>query len=471
MTQNARALAPRPRSRGQMTLLVRSAIGTLGGLALINSVWPVWRSWFPMEIDVNESWNSFHADAFIQGLTLYPDKTSLIVNNYPPLSYYLIGYLSLLSWDAVAIGRTLSLMALAAICAAIAVCIRSLGGSRCAALVACLWYWTTMVRFNDAYVGMNDPQLPALAISLTGLAWYVSRQQRQRSAIAPIMLMALAGFYKHTLIAAPLTTVLHLARRDFRAAVLTTAAGLTVAGVGLALCTLVYGKVFIAQLMMARALSLSAALESLAQLQFILPAMLIWGVWAWSERKTEASRFTTIHIAVSFVVFFLQKMGDGVDKNATFDLMAATAIGLGISFSRAEVSPFGRRFGLHIAQATILGLLLVRLLLSNHLESYYLLARADYRREFSENAAVFEQEVVRIRSIPGPVSCTLMTVCRRAGKTFVYDSFAMSQRVKTGVLTANELTAEVAARMIRFEPIDSRAATKVLQRKVLAFAR
>ena len=55
--------------------------------------WPVWRSQFLIEIWLTEGWNAYFQDAAASGARLYPEASSLTVNNYPPLSFYFVGLL------------------------------------------------------------------------------------------------------------------------------------------------------------------------------------------------------------------------------------------------------------------------------------------------------------------------------------------------------------------------------------------
>src|SRR5947209_10161883 len=71
-------------------------------------------------LDPNEGWNAAHALAAMAGGTLYPSPQSLMVNNYPPLSFYIVGALARLTGDAVIAGRILSLISFLAACGGIA---------------------------------------------------------------------------------------------------------------------------------------------------------------------------------------------------------------------------------------------------------------------------------------------------------------------------------------------------------------
>src|SRR5205085_8044598 len=91
--------------------LARLTLWLLAALAALFLVWPVWRAFLPMEIWGNEGWNAYHADEAMRGAGLYPPPDGLVANNYPPLSYYLLGWLGRVFGDPLYVGRALSLLA------------------------------------------------------------------------------------------------------------------------------------------------------------------------------------------------------------------------------------------------------------------------------------------------------------------------------------------------------------------------
>src|SRR2546423_5658789 len=131
-------------------------IGSIAALAALFLVWPVWRAFFPMEIWGNEGWNAYHADQAMRGAAqLYPPPDGLVANNYPPLSYYLAGWLGRVFGDPLYVGRALSLLATLGTAAAAAAVVRQFGGSRAACLIAGFWVVATLARVFGFYLGMN----------------------------------------------------------------------------------------------------------------------------------------------------------------------------------------------------------------------------------------------------------------------------------------------------------------------------
>ena len=96
---------------------VGAQVALLAMLAAYFMVWPVWRAGFPIEIAQNEGWNAYHADAAMGSAPLYPATDTLIVNNYPPLSFYVVGEIAKATGiDALYVGRVMSLIAVISRC-------------------------------------------------------------------------------------------------------------------------------------------------------------------------------------------------------------------------------------------------------------------------------------------------------------------------------------------------------------------
>jgi hypothetical protein len=445
---------------------VSAQIALIALLAVYFMVWPVWRAGFPIEIAQNEGWNAYHADAAMGAAPLYPPTDTLIVNNYPPLSFYVVGALAEAFGDALYVGRLMSLLAVVGLAALIAKVIMELGGARAGAAVGGLWFIAVMARSFNRFVGMNDPQLVGHFLMMAALAWFLAREARGRSAVPPILAMAIAGFYKHNIVAVPITALVWLTMQDWRRAILPAVIGGGAAAIGLVICVAVYGDVFLANLLTARPYGVMRAINGLGRLQWILPALVMWGIWVAAEPKSRAARFTMVFVAVAFAAYLLQWSGEAILDNAQFDLVIATAVGLGIAFDRAGATAFGRRHGETAARAIVVLVVAARLVATLRIESALVLIDPGYRARYFENADVVRQEAARIAGIPGPVACDYKVVCRLAGKPFSYDDFRAEMLVASGASNGLDEQGLMRAHGLAYVRIDPRCGIEALFRTI-----
>jgi hypothetical protein len=314
---------------------------------------------------------------------------------------------------------------------------------------------------------MDDPQLVGQFIMLAALSWFLARHKAGKSAEPPVVLMALAGFWKHNIIAMPATAIVWLWLRDGWRAWRPTAVGIVVAAIGLAICVLVYGDAFLANLLTPRPTRLMRALHGIGRTQWILPALAIWAIWAWSERRTFAARFTSVYIGVAFVAFLAQWTGEDILDNAQFDLVIATAIGLGIAFDRAATTGFARRFGVEAARAVVVLILVLRLIATVRIEPFLVLFDPSYRAQFHANAQVARDEAARIAAMPGPVACENKIVCRMADKPFVYDDFRTDMMIMTGAAKGLDARGLIRQHGLTYFENDPRTYVETLHRALI----
>ncbi len=145
-------------------------------------------------LDPNEGWNAAHALAAMAGHGLYPPPQALMVNNYPPLSFYLIGAFARHGGDVLIAGRWVALAAFLATGAGIAAALRRMDCRPRAILLGALFFAALLLITSD-YVGMDDPQLLGHAMQLGALLLLL----RDRS-FASALLFALSLFIKHNLL-------------------------------------------------------------------------------------------------------------------------------------------------------------------------------------------------------------------------------------------------------------------------------
>ena len=431
------------------------------------AAWPLWRAFFPFEIDLKEPWNAYHADAAFS-LALYPDPAGLVSNNYPPFWYYLTGALGRLGPDPLMIGRALSAASVVAVAVIAARLVRAWGGSRPAAVLAGLLFTATMVRYADYYVAMNDQNITALAVMSGALLW-ASQGDVDRGRVAgPALLLVTGGFFKHSLVAIPATMVFMLYRRSRRAAYAAAAICVASSAVLLAVLTAIYGRFFLDQVFLyPREMSLWRAVLNLDRLGAVLPAILLWALWWWRERDREPAVLSAALIGFAVLSYLLQKSGAKTAVNSAFELFFAVSVDVGLAFDRLPdlLQQFGARsIPRAIAENAVIGILALVIIAAPGLEPYALWFSSDYRAQFHKNLAIVDFEAARIAAISGPVHCSFQAICRRAGKDLVVDDIFVEEKFATGRLSPDRFAALAGA--IRFEIVDPRVSMRPLRREL-----
>lgn len=429
-------------------------LAMLAGLATIYLAWLMWRATLPLEIDPNEGWNGYFADAARNDGVLYGND--LTTNYYPPLSFYVVGLLSALTFDAVYVGRVLSLVATAVTALGIGLCVRQLGGSRFGAVTGAVWFLATVPRFFELYVGMNDPHIVALAMMTLALAWLLRSMAKGRWVEPAIVCMAVAGFYKHTLLSFPVTAIVWLALHDRRHAFRAALVGAATVGTGFLICWALFGPSFFHDLLTTRDVSVVRALGGFGRLQWIAPALVIACVWVWYQRNASAARFAALFIAAALASYLLQKLGNGVDDNAQFELAVAVAIGLGSAIDTFVIAWGAPGVRINRTRSVILLVLIARLLMSSRAAPYLFLISSDFREGLLRNIPVVNAEIARVAAIPGPTVCNIMLICRWAGKRFVYHRWTVLQHLAAGRMTEADVDQRLRAMQVQFVTVDNR---------------
>jgi hypothetical protein len=269
--------------------------------------------------------------------------------------------------------------------------------------------------------------------------------------------MALAGFIKHNIVAIPASALLWLALKNWRKAVRAAVFGGAVCAICLLICYAAYGSDFIAQLILPREMTLKNAYLRLPSAQPLLPGAMIVTLWlllAGSGNPLRA-RIATL-LLLTFASGFIQIFGEGVDVNAYFEFLFALGLGAGIAFGESPNIAAGMGVSAGMLQSAFAALLLLGTSASFPAEPYKLISSDAFRAELAEAIDAVKSEVKRIRAIRGNVSCSVTIVCYWAGKAFVWDAFALTQRVATGQWSQQQLDRRAREARIRFENIDDR---------------
>ena len=368
--------------------------------------------------DPNEGWNAYLAQAAIAGHALYPAGD--FVNNYPPLSFYVVGALGWMSGDAIIAGRVVSLLSFLAVAYAIARAARLM---ECGLLESGLGalYFAAVLLVGSDYVGMNDPQLLGHALQMAALVLLL---KSTRNAVLPALLLAAAIFIKHNLVAMPLVLAIWLAVYQRGRAQRFVGVGAALALIGVAAFQLVYGSSLLSHLASARTYSLSLLLANTEN----------WLLWSGVPILALATlvavrsddRFVTLcalYAGMAAVIGIAFSGGAGVDVNAFFDADIALSLSIAVALTRfAALSP---RWSSGTAVALLLPLA----------AGLYAVSDVDWRdpdfwaHPMAGEAALARADIAFLEDHKGPAACETLALCYWAGKPATIDVFNIGEAI------------------------------------------
>ncbi|HEX3429939.1 MAG TPA: hypothetical protein VHT03_03555 [Rhizomicrobium sp.] len=411
---------------GLAAVLALLAVGVLAGLGRTLLI-----ARLHVPLDPNEGWNAYHAGAALAG-NPYPPPGSFLVNNYPPLSFYLIGIIGSWCGDNVVAGRLVSLGAFATLCLFIAIALRRMNARWSAALLAPLLLAAMLLLASD-YVGMDDPQLLGHALQFSGLLLLLRRSPETARILGSAAFFVTGAFVKHNLLALPLASLAWLMLVDRRNAVRFAAALLALSLAGFVVTYVLLGVNLFGVLNSPRTFS-AAQLAS----DFVdwLPMMavplggLVWLLLRFG--KDQAVWLVSLYALVSIATGTILFGGAGVDVNAMFDADIALSLCAGLAVSRSldYRTPSSR------TAAQLFSVLCIVPLAIAVLRSPDWRDRSFWLRPMEEETATAGRDIVFLRTHWGPAMCEDLTFCYWAGKAAVVDVFNLTQEFETGARDA-----------------------------------
>ena len=401
---------------------------------------PLLRIPLHLPLGYNEGWNAyFAARAVTPGLgPLYPPADTLVFNNYPPLSFYVVGALGrYVTGDVIVAGRILALASLLASAALVAICVRRLGGSVRGGITAGLLVLLYAGIVFRQYLAVDEPQWFGHALGLGGLAVLLGGHDRARFAggriVAAALLMTAGGLVKHLLIGLPLAVTLWLAIEQRRAAAIWLAAASAAVGSAVLLTLLVHGHDALDDIFRHhRVYEARRLIEALKKLLPLLPMLAIAGI-AWRARRASDAPmlFALLFVVVATVVGIVERTGQGVNYNAHFEALLACCLVTGLAISRAHPAQPSRRRGggVAIGPALLAGIAAAPLLLFMRLQ----VPRAwQDIADSRARAAAWQPVIARIAASPGLAGCETLSLCFWAGKPYAVDAFNLNQDILAG---------------------------------------
>jgi hypothetical protein len=429
----------------------RIAIAALMVLALVLFAYPLIRAFYHFEIDMNEGWNAYYQMRAAAGLPLYTGLPQGMFNNYPPLSFYLIGWLGQMIGDVILAGRLVSLAALGVIALACGRVIRVAGGGTWDArlgMTCCLLFFTA---FATDYVGMNDPQLLGQALAIWGMVIWLQACGRMGWAIGAAALLVASVMTKHNLVLLPLLVAGDvILRGSMRQKVVFFGAAITLTLLCFGLIWFNNGDAFFAQTLAARDWDVERAFLFTMEIfsRFQAPIMVV-GLGLIAARRDDMARLILAYLAAAIALGAGFSGGAGTDINVFFDLSIALAIGAGLVAIELRRRGADGRGMAALVLAINAGVVLFA---PQALGRFAVDALGDMRaRELA-----FAADVAYLQSVSGDALCQSPLLCLRSGKPLVYDSFNATQAMYHGALAPDDLAVKLRAHRFAVVQISDR---------------
>ena len=390
----------------------------------------------PLSLGYNEGWNAYFARRAVDPAAgpLYPPAGALVFNNYPPMSFYVVGLFGrYVVGDMIVAGRIVAATSLLLSAALLALCVRRLGGRSRGAIAAALLALLYVAVVFRRYVAADEPQWLGHALELGGLLVLLGGRETGQFAAGRIaaaaLLMTAAGLVKHLLVGLPLAVTLFLLLADRRAAAIWLAAAAAAVGAAVLLTGLLDGPdAFTDILRHRRVYDWVRVLEASARLLPALLPMLVIAVVAVRERGAADARwrFVGLFVLLSLVTGLVERAGDGVNYNAHFETLLACCLLSGLAISRP---PSPSRRGLAVGPTLLAVVAALPLLVFVPLGT----ARAwqDITGSRAREAA-WRPVIARIAAAPGIAGCETLSLCFWAGKPYAVDMFNLEQDIRTG---------------------------------------
>jgi hypothetical protein len=413
--------APRRLGLRLNDVLFWTGMALIGAVAAAGLVEPLLSLTRFVPLDPNEGWNALLARIAMHGGTLYPSPAAgQVINNYPPLSFYIVGLAGRAVGDNIFAGRMLSLASMLVVAGNLGLWLRASGaGSRSAWLGAGV-FTAFAVTYAQSYAGMDDPQWLAHAIMTSGLVVIWRGQAGSRAIAIAALLMLAGGWTKHLLIPLPIATTWWLLRRSRPAFLTWVGVGAVLLGATALLVWALYGPAFFESLHSARQYSLRHGIKEFRQALRGLAPLIALSLALIAASRSEPREFALVYLGAAAAVAFAAAGGTGVDINAFFDLMIAASLCTALA-----ADAFWDRYG--AAVTLILGVCLAQSAAS---------AAPAALRDLRNLDALESRTLADVRLIArlgqGRAACETPELCYWANQDFRVDFFNYGQRLLVG---------------------------------------
>lgn len=337
---------------------VPAVVAILGTLVLTMFLGDALMVTHKIPFDPREGWNAYNATAAVSGGgALYPARTDLWFNNYPPLSFFLVGGLGELLGDPIVAGRVVSLISAAGTALAVGTVARLMGCNKSEAGLSALMVLASPWLLAK-YAAIDDPQMLGHVIGCTGFAVLVRRPGNTRSVAVGALLLTLAVFVKPLFISQPLALFVWLAWYERRMAVHFAAWCILFGFIGLAAVNRGLGTNLIDHILSARVYLVSRMMSHPGQWLVTGLIPMSASLYLFRYARDRYAILCAIYAGIAFILALFFNGGEGVGGNSMIEASIATALGAAVFINRIKAgAPLPGLLGAHPARAVALACL------------------------------------------------------------------------------------------------------------------
>ena len=397
---------------------------------------------FHISRNYNEGWNAYFAQAAISGGVLYPSVDSMMINNYPPLSFYIIGAVGKLVGDNIVAGRMIAFLALMVIARNVFEFSRWLGADRMLAGLSMGVFLLGIYTLMPQYIALNDPGFLAHAfVTSAGLVFLRARESRLwQGMFFSALLMLMGGLIKHNTISLPLAFCAYTAFNDRRRLGVFLITSMVIGMIAGVVAYSIWGMAMLdGVLFHARQKSIQ---RSMSMLFYDLPFLLLYiamTIIAWLLRKDRQKfSFVLWYLVWSMFNAFWMFSGVGVNQNVMCDTIISLSLGTTIFI--VAINDVANRFSTIHGKIKVFAVILVSVpwmatSLLIYLNNPYITTLAQIL-----DAPKWERLSETLARSKGPVACETLAICYWAHKPMEIDFFNYGQKLVTGSVYVNAPT-------------------------------
>lgn len=392
-------------------------------IGFLVSILPISLMWHFIPLGHNEGWNAYNTQRAMHpdlGL-LYPDKDNgLIFNNYPPISYYIVGLFDKITFhDYIFSGRLINLISIFVSVLCISMIVIEGGGSLFGGVFSGILVFIYSAQFFTGWFAENDPQWLSIAFQLLAVVFTVHSKNKKFNYIFIAGILVSIGFFiKHNEVSIILFLFFSLLMDDRKKFIVFLLSFLFSSFVFLLLFYAFFGYNFFYDVFLhPRVQILSQMSRSWSKIKIFIPFFLVSFFYFRSVGFTKKSIPLIFFVVFSFLSGCYMRSGDGVAINVHLDALVAFVIIVGKLVGRV---PVDRYLALFTLSAFVLIIPTERVI-------FHLPRLIRNINAISAESQSWKHVIQLVSKQRDPVACRMLSICYWAGKPFTVDFFNMGQ--------------------------------------------